>query len=178
MIDDDANCGADVLTAVRTLPASDGEARSKRQVVAIAVRERPTKKFCKVLRFLYSVPPHMSNEIGTWIAVPKSETTSNLLFSNRDDNGEVVAADLASDLDKCTMGHYLLQRCNVKTIAQRCADWFLLRQFRVTGTSAGELLMDDSAVLETLGIVEDERDDLDPATVLKIGGFLVQQCKV
>ena len=40
----------------------------------------------------------------------------------------------------------------MKTIGQRCADWFLLRQFRATGTSAGQQLLLDSSTTEMLGI--------------------------
>lgn len=41
----------------------------------------------------------------------------------------------------------------MKTIDQRCADWFLLRQFIVTGTIAGMVLLSDSPVVDVLGIV-------------------------
>ena len=97
VINDDASCGPDVLSAVKALRAGDEETRSRRQVVVIAVRERPTRTFCKVIRFLYSVPPHISSAVDTWIAVQKSETTSNFLFDNRSEDGEVVASAISSD---------------------------------------------------------------------------------
>ena len=161
VIKDDASCGPDVVAAVKKLRTPDGETRSRRQVVAIAVRERPTTKFCKAIRFLYSVPPHISSAVDTWLAVPKSETTSHLLFNDRSEHGEVEASAISSDEKKASIESFLLQHCNVKTIGQRCADWFLLRQFRVTGTSAGQLLLSDSSITEQLGISSAE--EIEPA---------------
>ena len=161
VINDDASCGSDVLSAAKTLRAGDGEARSTRQVVATAMKKRPTRKFCKLIRFLYSVPPHISSAVETWIAVPKSKLTSNLLFDNRSEGGMVVASVISSHEKKAFMESFLLQNCNVKTIGQRCADWFLLRQFRVTGTSAGQLLLLDSSTTEMLGI--NTAEEIEPA---------------
>lgn len=41
--------------------------------------------------------------------------------------------------------------CNVRTTAQRCADWFVLRQFRVTGTIAGYTLLSHPTTLSLSG---------------------------
>lgn len=38
---------------------------------AIAVRERGTDKFSKVLRFMYTVSAGIQEALNTWIAVPK-----------------------------------------------------------------------------------------------------------
>ena len=90
--------------------------------------------------------------MNTWIAILKSEITSNLLFKNRGGNGEVVASAISSDEKKAIMESFLLQDCDVHTISQGCADWLLLPQFIVTGTSAGRLLLLDYSTSSMLGI--------------------------
>ena len=152
VINYDASCGPDVVSAVKKFRTGNGETRSRRQVVSIAVTARPTKTFCKVIRFLYSVPPHISGAVDKWLAVPKSEINSHLPFNNRSEHGEVEASTISSDEKNAFIESFLLRHCNVKTIGQRCADWFLLRQFRITGTSAGQLLRSDPSTTELLGI--------------------------
>ena len=48
--------------------------------------------------------------------------------------------------------------CEVLTCRQRCVGWFVLRQFRVTGTKAGLVMMSSLSVRLALGIeyMEDE----------------------
>ena len=45
-----------------------------------------------------------------------------------------------------------MEHCHVLTIGQRCADWFFMRQFRVTGTLAGRSIMSDNEVRQLLGL--------------------------
>jgi hypothetical protein len=40
----------------------------------------------------------------------------------------------------------LIRTCRVVTLGQRCADWFVLRQFRITGTNASNILMNVNTV--------------------------------
>jgi hypothetical protein len=40
----------------------------------------------------------------------------------------------------------LLEKCVILTTGQRFADWFVVRQFRVTGTNASNILMSDNEV--------------------------------
>lgn len=35
---------------------------------------------------------------------------------------------------------FIAESCHVLSLGQKCADWFILRHFRVTGTNAGQLL--------------------------------------
>ena len=51
-----------------------------------------------------------------------------------------------------TVEQKLLSVCSVVTIWQRCADWFILQQFRVTGTNAGLVAMSNSAMRLSLGL--------------------------
>lgn len=42
-------------------------------------------------------------------------------------------------------------KCSVVTQSQRCADWFFLQQFRVTGTVAGKIVLQDPPLVEFMG---------------------------
>lgn len=75
-----------------------------------------------------------------------------MLFSNRDDEGLIVTPSPSYSSDKDMVEHLLLQRCSIIAVGQRCADWFVLRQFRLTGTSAGTIFIADSTVRECVGL--------------------------
>lgn len=127
VINDNASMGQSVFMASKPLRTS-GDV-GQRRVTALALREHGTSKFSKVLRFMYAVPNSIGKELTNWIAVPKPNITlHDTLFSGYDD----VAAKIVEAV--------LSQVCVPLTMGQRCADWFVLRQFRVTGTNAGLIL--------------------------------------
>ncbi|CDF37457.1 unnamed protein product [Chondrus crispus] len=157
VIDDHPEAGPASFFAIKSVkPSSRGHSSSRTpgrsEVTAVAVRENGTKHFSKVLRFFYCVPTAIARTIETWVAVPRTEPVSHMLFSNRDDEGLIVTPSPSSSSDKDMVEHLLLQRCSVLAVGQRCADWFVLRQFRLTGTSAGTILLTDSTVRECVGL--------------------------
>ena len=119
---------------------------SRFKVSAVAVKEKRPNKFCRITRFMYTVPSNVSASLETWIAVPGRATSSSKKFAKKTDNGRIWCAlpdicDLKDDLER-----RLLATCIVITIDQRCADWFVLCQFRVTRTSAGKILCNNNEV--------------------------------
>ena len=73
----------------------------------------------------------------TWVCIPKCGSLSTILslFSKRNRmNGSLVHVEKE-----------LLTHCHPFTIGQQCADWFVLHQFRVTGTMALTLREDMSS---------------------------------
>jgi hypothetical protein len=50
--------------------------------------------------------------------------------------------------------------CFPLTLGQRCADWFVLRQFRATSTTASDVLKRDEAIRERMNF--DDRPHLEP----------------
>ena len=122
------------------------------KATAVAVRERGSQKFSKVLRFIYNVPTSISQMIETWIAVPYSTTHEQKLFSKRTDSGLILhPPDTSPDL-KDELERRILQKCVVLTVGQRCADWFVMRQFRVTGVTARKIVCSDSNLRTLLGL--------------------------
>ena len=54
-------------------------------------------------------------------------------------------------------------------MGQRCADWFVLRQFLIKGTDARKMLMERGLVRACLGMkTEREEEERTPAQWLKI----------
>jgi hypothetical protein len=86
-----------------------------------------------------------------WIEVPGAGLEHSALFIKRDDNGRIITPAPDSPDWKDVVEREILRNCVVLTIGQRCADWFVLRQFRVTGTNAGRFLMEDENVRTELG---------------------------
>lgn len=117
--------------------------KRKETVIAVGVRERGTDKACCVIRFLYAVPQSIADAIKTWVAVPRYNFEDKCLLFN---GGEYDMSDLKKSLeDRLKNESIVLTKC------QRCADWFVLRQFRITGTIAGRILLTDSVIRSKIG---------------------------
>lgn len=133
VIDDNADAGLTAVFARKEIRTGCPGQRRK-QVTAVVVRERGTVKNSRIVQFLYAVPSAMSAAFETWVAVPHSDhRDSNLLFGRK---GQVNTQRPVEET--------ISARCRGLTRAQRCADWFILHQFRVTGTSAGQILLQDA----------------------------------
>lgn len=110
----------------------------------------------------------MSDGLKNWVAVPQQSAFSNLLFSKRTDNGRVAWPLPGVTESKGLLKINLNERCLVLSIRQRCADWFILSQFRVTGTNAGKLLVNNPTILGLIGLSECEPVDLQPKDMLSL----------
>lgn len=119
----------------------------------VDVRERGKTKYSEVISLFSAVPPMMSNAIETWIAVPHFNADDLRLFftplpvdeSNQIDENETI--DLRSQIEE-----RLKSVCSVLTQRQRCADWFILRKFRMTGKIVGIVLLSSQMSGRHLGI--------------------------
>eukprot|EP00737_Agarophyton_chilense_P004797 gb/GEZJ01006395.1/.p1 GENE.gb/GEZJ01006395.1/~~gb/GEZJ01006395.1/.p1 ORF type:complete len:425 (-),score=36.09 gb/GEZJ01006395.1/:504-1778(-) len=108
------------------------------------IRERGSKKFAKVLRFAYLLPNGLADLVKCWIAVPRSQSNRKFLFSKRTNDGKLVIPQSDATDDRDTVELHCHAHCRILTVGQRCADWFILRQFRITGTTAGATLLADA----------------------------------
>ena len=156
VVDDSPSAGNASWFATKSLKPDTREvvsnsANTNFKAVAVAVREGGTAKFSRILRFIYNVPTGISQMIETWIAVPQSAPSFHKLFSKRKDDGGILEPPIISPDQKDEIERRILAKCVVLTVGQRCADWFVLRQFRITGTTAGKILCDDEDVRQLMG---------------------------
>lgn len=121
---------------------------------AIAVREHGNDKHAKIIIFLYNVPGAIREILSTWIAVSRGTPLTNVLFNERTNLGRIVTPLLIPGYLDYLLEAEVWHSCIVLTLGQRCADSFLLRQFRITGTNAGRVLMEISLVRTYLGLSE------------------------
>ena len=145
VIPDSAILGQEVFCADKYLP---GTIQAKRKSVAVAVREHGNEKKSKVVCFMYSVSPSLSSILDAWVAVPNDY----IKFDRHLFNG--LGDKLAKE---CEL--FLKQSCFPLTIGQRCADWFIMRRIRITGTNAGLILQNDEDFLSHLGIASNARKE-------------------
>ena len=117
------------------------------------MRERGTDKYSTNLRFIYNVPTAMKEKSNSWVAVPKHEDLRSTLFNKRTDTGHVLRLSTDSMEHNEKMERHMFSSCTVLIEDQRCADWFLLRQFQITGTNGGKILMSDGHVRLSLVII-------------------------
>lgn len=102
---------------------------------------------------MYTVPSSLQDSMNTWIDVPKS-------------NGSLIKTPFSSTQqskeEEKTMRNIAEEKvgsvCHVLKLGQHCADWFILRQFRVTGTNYGIILMSKSRVRSKLWVQGDVND--------------------
>lgn len=123
-------------TAVTARMSVPGLAQDYR---ACAVREAGALSVSKVLLFSYMLPQAMRRRCDGWTWVTRSGDMppKNILVPlaeyERTSNDPVSTALLE------TLQGVLRGRCHILTVGQRCADWFVLRQFRITATLAEDV---------------------------------------
>lgn len=157
VINDGPDEGPASWWAVKNLKAPGrraGVPDSSAKVTAVALREKGSDKFSKVIRFMYCVPSTLSKSLETWIAVPRNSTLSNKLFQKRNDDGKFMIPAVECTDMRDVIERHILNHCAVLTVDQRCADWFVLRQFRVTGTSAGKILCANANIRGLVGMAD------------------------
>lgn len=144
VVDDNPNLGNKAFYATKSIARSNlGQRRS----TAIAVREHGTEKFCKVLRFKVNAPDCISDQLKKWLAVPKENVDlKHTLFVGNDCMYQKKTEE------------FIKSYCSINTIGQRCADWFVQRQFKITGTTAATILSKNSMYRSTLGLPSIEDD--------------------
>ena len=114
------------------------------KVSAIDGREHGTEEYGKVLRFLYTVPEHVQDQLDTRSAVSKAGMdTARTLFGSEGSESSVLKAKIETHLSGA---------CQILAVGQRCADWFVLRQFRATGTNSRIVLLESSAFRTIIGL--------------------------
>lgn len=110
---------------------------------------------------MYTVPNAIQDNLKTWAAAPKQNVRfDKVLFTKK--RHEERTAEAASVALKDFLEGALHGNCELLTIGQRCADWFVLRQFRVTGTNAGLILMSNGEVRSALGLPAGESQEKSP----------------
>lgn len=99
-------------------------------VEATAVRLPNGEKFCKLLRFHHDLPPHVNKRMRCWLSSERSAPVDYHVL----DNGDAFTV-------KNAMENILHRSCTPLTLGQRCGDWFTLRQFLLTASPTGDLML-------------------------------------
>lgn len=145
VVDDKPHFGPLVVMATKLFKvAGESSRRSAIEVAAVAIRERGDKDHAAVHRFAVSIPGVSIGDLARkWTAVPYKtlEDPDNTLFACSPRTSEDANESLLSFAE--TM---LSEECFPLTVQQRSADWFVLRKFRVTGTTAATLMRLDAGL--------------------------------
>lgn len=129
----EAHChGQAVFTAIKAL----NELGSQLQVADVTVIENVTQKKLKLLRIMHSFPPDLTKELKRWFSVrkPGVDTTCTLFFWSKETSSRVCEVVVSKHCVSLTLGH-------------RCAYWFIVRLFLVTGTSTSLILKHSKSFL-------------------------------
>ncbi len=99
----------------------------------------------KLIRFFSSGPMAVGRSCQ-WVAIRKKTTVVKTLF--------VETRRLHGT--KEFIESVLKENCHPLTVAQRCADWFLMKSFRLTGTMVGIVMQKCKDVVEADGAIQKE----------------------
>lgn len=126
---------------------TNGRSVGQNRMAAASVRERGTKTFCNMLRFICTVTPRIQNTLNIWIAVVKLsvDLTNSLFFRSRLFTEECQAM-------KESVDNFIRTTSVAISVSRRSADCFVLLQFHITCTNARTLLLANAAVWATLGL--------------------------
>lgn len=142
VVDDKPLLGPAALMATTSFTVSGESARTSAiKVAAVAVRERGDNDQAAVHRFVVAMPDVTNADLALkWIAVPYKtlEDPSNTLFARSRRSADESVLSFAETVLKST--------CFPLTVQQRCADWFIMRKFRVTGTTAATFMKLDAGL--------------------------------
>lgn len=108
---------------------------------AVGVRERGCSQFSNLVRFMFNLPANLSNRLLSWVAVRKPMNLDGHLWCSSSSSNSAVERHVA-------------HACLALTKAQRTADWFTLRRFRVTGTIAGLILLSSNHIRSMIDLPE------------------------
>ena len=75
---------------------------------------------------------------------------SESLFTKSANDGTLIVPPATSHDNRDLVQSHRLNNTVVLTVDQKCADLFFLRQFRITGTVAGTILMNNSKTYHNL----------------------------
>lgn len=137
IIDDDPLYGMACFSAKRRGSQRNASER------AVAIREPTRQPVANIIRFRYDLPASLSTQVMCWVASTMPIGTKRNLYSD-----EKLVGDEQTWNPRII--EFLDVQCTPLTIGQRCADWFLLRRFRLTATIAAKLLQHDSTFRESL----------------------------
>lgn len=116
-----------VLMAVRI---DSARTLFKQEETAVQIPNR--EKNSMELRCYHDLPSQLAKRLCVWLASPKPTDRTYFLF----------VADLNDGDDfKKSFEASLLERCVPLTLDQIWADWFILRQFRLTASSSLRILL-------------------------------------
>lgn len=104
----------------------------------------------------------MPSRTVKWVYCPRSIPSQNDVFST--DSIDVLRNNILTELE---------QECHALTRGQRCADWFLLRKFRITATIAAKVLIHDNGIRNELGLPV----PADTATQVSQAQWMEQLCE-
>jgi hypothetical protein len=114
---------------------------------AVAVRERGTEWYPKIISFVYRIPPTLAAAVEMWVAVPGCGLSSETQLVKRDNNGQIFVPSGDSEALKDIVERKMPENFVVLTVGQGCAGWFVLRQFRVSATNTGRFLIPDGELV-------------------------------
>ena len=129
--------GAEARVAKKNL--EDGK-----MLYATVVRDVFDRKVDSKLMRFFSSGPMATGLAHKWIAMRKKTTVLETLFVETKGHSE----------SKLAMESKLKENCDPLTVGQRCADWFLMKSFRLTGTMVGKVMQKCKDVAEIDGAIQ------------------------
>lgn len=149
VVDNSASLGPQILFAQSSVPSSRNNDANRLTVSSIACRTYDSSKESNtqssVVRLVYCGPKHHLQRLKTTFCMerkelPRGVKKKDVLF-HPDSRQSMASSSVTSVLARVT--RKLSTHAEALTCWQRTADWFVLRQFIITGTTGGFLANND-----------------------------------
>ena len=165
VIDDSPNAGMGVFCAAKVC----GREQNSVHISAVAVRHYGTAKHSKLIRFMYAVPSPTYESLQHWVTVSHTWSLDGHHFNYKTREGRVMMPSQSTEDGNRKKELELITQKNVKilTIAQSCADWFVLRKFRLTSTAAATLLLKCDAYRHYMSLPPSDATEPSPLEILE-----------
>ena len=120
-----------------------GSGRQSQLVNAIALRCHGDAKHANIVRFLHAVSSPMHDCLHHWVTSHYTWDMEPYWFNYRTAKSRIRLRIEESDDDsmKRSIELYIKDRARVITTGQRCTDWFVMGEFRLTSTGATKFLL-------------------------------------
>ena len=100
---------------------------------------------------MYRETPDVASQLRKWVMVDSSWSSAMALFTNGSGCLRMPERSVGVQSLLCLVQHHVLTNCFVLTLSQRFADWFVLRRFCLSGTTAEIIVSRNAHISQRLG---------------------------
>ncbi len=113
-------------------------------------RKSHRKSFCTSI-MMFSMTLGVASQMRNWVMVGSYWSSAMAVFTDGSGCLRMPQRSIGAPSLRCLVQHHVLTNCFVLTLSQRFADWFVLRRFCLSGTTAEIIVSRNAHISQRLG---------------------------